>query len=205
MQIIHRDSDFLVPFNKIVPRPQLPERAEPFIKHLRELNPDIVVLSTGAHYMRVEEYESMIRVLAEMITKIRQTYKHPPKFVWKTQNAAHHNCRTGQDQAPLKNISELIVYDDKNKWIHHRTYDALARNMSKSLGMPIIDMSPLYLRQDGHPGYLAWDSKGGDCLHYCLPGPLNLFPIMMLHLIRSLDKSGNDDDYGVHTTKSVYL
>jgi hypothetical protein len=195
MQVMSRDSDFLVPFETIQPRPQLPERSEPWIRHLHELNPDIVVLSTGAHYMDVDAYRSMLTTISSMITKIRLTYRHPPKFVWKTQNPAHHGCRTGATEKPLKNISELVVYDDKNKWIHHRTYDSLARNFSAALGMHVIDMSPLYLRQDSHVGYLAWDLKGGDCLHYCLPGALNIFSVMLMHLLLSIDASGNDDDY----------
>jgi hypothetical protein len=195
MQIVSRDSDFLVPFDTIKPRPSLPERSGPWMRHIRELSPDIVVLSTGAHYMEVDAYVSMLGTLSSMINKIRRTFQHPPKFVWKTQNPAHHGCHTGATEKPLGNISDLVVYDDKNKWIHHRTYDSLARNMSALLDIHVIDMSPLYLRQDGHVGYLAWDLKGGDCLHYCLPGALNIFSVMMVHLLLSLDASGNDDDY----------
>ena len=140
----------------------------------------------------------MMQALKDDITKIRRTYKQPPKFIWKTQNPGHHACKTGVSEKPLDNLEQYTFVDNVNKWNLHRAYDEIARNVSASLGMKVIDMSPLYLRIDGHPGYLAYDVRGGDCLHFCLPGPLDIFSIMLLHLLRGeLSRDGNDDDYGV--------
>ena len=196
-QILSRDSDFLVQFDLIRPRPSMPERERGFIKHIHELRPDIVVLSTGAHYLDLEAYKSMLSALEINIQTIRRSYKKPPKFIWKTQNPGHYACRTGVKEKPLDDFSQFTAIDDHNKWNLHRAYDEVSKNLSRQVGMKVIDMSPLYLRLDGHPGYLAYDIRGGDCLHYCLPGPLNIFSILMTHLLRTeLDVSGNDDDYG---------
>ena len=196
MQILLRDSDFLVDWGLLEPRPTTVERAAMFKKHLHEIRPDIAILSTGAHYLSVDTYHSMWRILAKGIEDIRRKYKHPPKFVWKTQNPGHHACRTGDHETPLQSIDQYKPIDDKNKWNLHRNYDEIARNKSAELGIQVIDMSPLYLRPDGHPGYLAYDIRGGDCLHYCLPGPLNIFSILVMHMLRStLNVSGNDDDF----------
>ena len=197
MQILNRDSDYLVPINDINPKPLVHERSGVFYEHIHQVQPDIVVLATGAHYLNIDSYKSMLYNLAKKIEAIRRHYKNPPKFIWKTQNPGHHACKTGPNEKPYKNISEIVVYDDKNKWNYHRIYDQLAINMSNSIDMKVIDMSPLYLRVDGHVGYLAWDLRGGDCLHYCMPGPLNIFSVLMMHLLRNLDPSGNDDDFSV--------
>jgi hypothetical protein len=41
----------------------------------------------------------------------------------------------------------------------------------------VLDMYPLYLRPDAHPHVIK------DCLHYCQPGPLNLFPIILYNML----------------------
>jgi hypothetical protein len=43
-----------------------------------------------------------------------------------------------------------------------------------------VDLAPLYLRPDAHPG-------GNDCLHMCVPGPLDLFSILLLAMLRNGD------------------
>lgn len=42
-------------------------------------------------------------------------------------------------------------------------------------------MYMLKLRPDAHPGAMAYQARGGDCLHFCLPGPLDIFSHMLLH------------------------
>ena len=46
-------------------------------------------------------------------------------------------------------------------------------------------MYPLYLRPDSHPGKNSWSDArfGGDCLHLCIPGPLDIFSILLLHYL----------------------
>jgi hypothetical protein len=36
-------------------------------------------------------------------------------------------------------------------------------------------MEPLYYRADAHSG-------NGDCLHYCMPGPLDLAAMLLHHM-----------------------
>lgn len=45
----------------------------------------------------------------------------------------------------------------------------------------ILDMFPLYYRPDSHPGRNSWQQV--DCLHYCLPGALNIFSTLLLNLL----------------------
>ena len=138
LQIVNRDTDFLVDWDRLDPRPSIPERATSYVKYINEIKPDIVVLATGAHYLNLDTYKSMWRILRESIEKIRDTYAHPPKFIWKTQNPGHHGCRTGDKEKPLGNISEFVQVDDKNKWNLHRTYDEIAKIMSAQIGMKLM-------------------------------------------------------------------
>ena len=55
--------------------------------------------------------------------------------------------------------------------------------MSKKHNISVIDMSQLYLRPDAHTGkkFLLLNKKAAhDCLHYCIPGPVDLFGNIIL-------------------------
>ena len=65
---------------------------------------------------------------------------------------------------------------DRYHWNLEVDFDELSRNVSLEYGFEVLDMSPLYLRPDSHPG-------GTDCLHFCIPGPLNLFSILLLQML----------------------
>lgn len=153
-----------------------------------------LTVGTSAHFFDVSDYEISLNKIADKINDIRRTHKKPPKFIWKTSNPGHLNC--APELKPITSMEQTSDSPDPYKWTLHRSFDKLAINMSLSVGINVIDMTPLYLRPDGHPGHLAWDLKIGDCLHYCLPGPLNLFAILLYHiLLYNYDETGNDDDY----------
>ena len=47
----------------------------------------------------------------------------------------------------------------------------------------MMDLRPLYLRTDAHVGT---QTGGSDCLHMCMPGPINtLVPQLLLHVMRT--------------------
>lgn len=64
---------------------------------------------------------------------------------------------------------------DSYGWYNFPHFDTYSANISKHLGVKLIDLSPLYLRIDGHPGH--------DCLHYCMPGPLDLFGTLVYQML----------------------
>lgn len=69
----------------------------------------------------------------------------------------------------------------KFNWANFSVYDAVASSVAREAGMPVLDLSPLYLRPDAHTrkpvGHVL------DCLHLCLPGPLDLFAILMFQAL----------------------
>ena len=60
----------------------------------------------------------------------------------------------------------------------------MARNFSSARGWQFMDASPLFYRPDGHVTRGQWAGgrpKPVDCLHSCMPGPLDLFARLLLH------------------------
>ena len=63
----------------------------------------------------------------------------------------------------------------------------------RARGVAVVDLEPLHYRVDAHissPGTLGKNAFSAahnqpDCLHLCVPGPLSLFPRLLLHLLES--------------------
>jgi hypothetical protein len=164
------------------------------------VKPDIVVFSAGAHlhdtgdiYSTLENVRSL---LPAMIENVRLSTGKNLSFVWKTQSPGHVSCDA---------VSEPQTYElapahlDRWQWNLHQYFDDFIKTWSTIMNykvgdivicmikkwihssrtqtpvcIQVIDMSPLYFRADAHPG-------SGDCLHYCIPGPLNLFSVLFMN------------------------
>ncbi|KAJ1388646.1 hypothetical protein B484DRAFT_409570 [Ochromonadaceae sp. CCMP2298] len=95
-------------------------------------------------------------------------------------NPPHVNC----SQLPNGPLSDHWQHEhgpgDLYNWYIFPRQDAQAKLEARRLGMRVVDMSPLYYRQDGH-------ADEGDCLHYCLPGPTDLFSVLLLNMMYKND------------------
>jgi len=145
--------------------------------YLAQVSPDIVVLAAGAHF---QDHGDLKVVLDLLETELKPWYAKVPLFIWKSQNPPHVGCdwhhaplNEGHEYSPAE-LAEIKY----NNWNLFPSFDAYARSRAVANGWRFLDMSPLYLRPDGH-------SRGSkkDCLHFCLPGPLNLFAQLLLHLL----------------------
>jgi hypothetical protein len=47
----------------------------------------------------------------------------------------------------------------------------------------VIDVQMLYYRTDAHPSSFNRQRVAKDCLHYCMPGPLDVIPRLIHHAI----------------------
>lgn len=138
--------------------------------------PDIVIVNVAAHLHDVGDMQDIVRRLGAIFPSMRALYteaRRPLSIAWRSSHPGHIGCT--HDMEPLQTpASPPDASIDKHGWrLHHPTFDDMAANASKGLNMTILDMSPLALRPDAHPG-------GGDCLHFCLPGPVDLFPQILL-------------------------
>ena len=110
------------------------------------------------------------------------------QFIWKSQNPAHLSCVTELQpfddfNSAIRNAEVEQPLIDKYFWHMHPKFDRIAARLFKDSQQPFkfLDMRPLYMRPDGHHGDV---SLFDECLHYCLPGPLNLFAVQLLHLLQ---------------------
>jgi len=138
------------------------------------IKPNISIFTTGAHLQDLGDLDAILFNLKGFI----QTEKvaNNITFLWKTQNPGHYNCDLNKEPFNVTRSSPNEA--DKYHWNVHVDFDEYARNHSKAFGFEVVDMKPLYLRPDSHPG-------DEDCLHYCMPGPLDLFPVLLLQMLHN--------------------
>ena len=145
--------------------------------------PDIVVIACAAHLHDLGDMQFVLQHLAPMMQRIRDLYQEKGRsvsFAWKTSNPPHFNCTVLHE--PLAEAAPLSPQDlksDNYEWHLFPDFDAMAVNASKTLNMTILDVTPLRLRPDAHTG-VTWKS---DCLHYCLPGPIDLFSQVVMQAL----------------------
>lgn len=184
-------------------------RGSNFLWYTKVHKPTILIIGSSAHYDRaVKEHLQEIGESSFMDFFVPKLFKDveylrewpvfcPKHILFKTQNPGHVGCETYN--TPVLNATGLITSDlmhtyndssqDKYSWRLHTSTDAHVvkffidaeqRNISHKMDrakLGVIDMSPVYLRPDGHA--LA------DCLHYCTPGPLDLFAIYLLTALKT--------------------
>jgi hypothetical protein len=147
----------------------------PVIDYVKLAKPDILILNTGAHFMiPVQWEEDLITNFKPLQEAIRQNVEKNVTIVWKTMNPGHVNC-SQESGGPLNtDWSHQHSSSDLYQWYIFAHQDRFARHYIQDvLGLQVIDMSPLYYRQDAH----------SDCLHYCMPGPVDLFSVLLLNML----------------------
>ena len=179
---------------------------------VRTAQASIVILSTGAHVRHMPEFQSIVRGIHNLSST--EPELNGVKLIWKTQQpagcasqplesmpgAGYWESARGDPGIAARvrceslwgrchNNSHGMLYN----WPEFLERDAFAMKYvagvaGKGAGgarpMPVLDLRPLYRRADAHVGSQQRGSV--DCLHFCMPGPLNtLVPQLLLHLMRS--------------------
>jgi hypothetical protein len=165
----------------------------------RPVIPDIVVILYGAHVPNLDYFRSAWVTVDRQLRQMHDLHPNM-KFIYKSQNPAHVDCRDPHTK-PSETI-HVITKEDPNQWFWylHDEFDRIAEagvrklqffyhpemnNVShphhhqhpqhkSSHFVPFIqymDMTPLKYRVDAH--------TTRDCLHFCTPGPLDLFSVLL--------------------------
>ena len=144
------------------------------LKEIQAVRADIAIINFGAHAHSDEELISMQddfnnAMQSNQMNALRKERK--VIFLWRTNHPGHVNCNNylkpsqlGIDEFPQYNRS-LDIYN----WSGFNRWDDISVQNAISLDMQVLDVSPIYYRADAH----------SDCLHYCLPGPVDLFTILL--------------------------
>ena len=143
---------------------------------LLQIRANITILSSGPHLQDVGDLDAILFGLLSLIKSYRELTN--TTFVWKTQNPAHFQCDSYNAPTVGSTGYPIPPNLDKYHWNALPDYDNYIRSNSSEAryGFKILDMSPLYYRADAHAG-------NGDCLHFCMPGPVDLFSILLLQML----------------------
>lgn len=156
--------------------------------YLAQVKPEVAVFTVGAHL----QDHGDLQVILDLLERELRPWASPsgggsvgsnasaPMLIWKSQSPAHVGCHRWSTPYPYGfSYSDAEVAELKFKnWNLFREFDQVTRLRAARLGWRFLDMSPLYYRPDGHIR-----GPKDDCLHYCLPGPVNLFAQLLLHLL----------------------
>jgi len=152
--------------------------------------PDVLILNFGAWYHNMSDFESAMLDVENDILYLRKQdkYKHV-QFVWRTNMAAHENCLKfhkplQEDHSPINFslVGETTFpgHDTlPNTWHLFPLFDEYAKIRMKHIHVPWFDIfTPLSMRPDMH------GNAPNDCLHACLPGPLDhIFNRLLMHYL----------------------
>jgi hypothetical protein len=169
------------------------------VRHLRP-RPKYVVLSAGPH---VSELENFTTVLNEVAETHRQSFPNV-ELIWKTQNPAGCGSHPISDMWKTDGLFAVKQQETSFNWNLFPTFDKLARSFWS--GRPrasVLDISATYLRVDSHVGspLTGGKSRQGphgcqrgskrpcvrDCMHFCLPGALQLVPRLLQRHLETLN------------------
>lgn len=139
-----------------------------------QYRPDILVINSGAHMRDMGDIKYVWKQLEDQLGVVRRQLPDL-KVVWKTMNPSHMHCSGVQEPQHDYVPHRKPPAGDRFHWHLFPFFDGYSVDKALSLGLNVIDMAPLYDRIDAHPSH--------DCLHYCLPGPLDLFAVLLLNML----------------------
>lgn len=136
----------------------------------RVRKPNVLIMTAGAHLHDEGDLWTLWHYLPEQIKWVRENLPET-KILWRTNNPGNLRCESfhGPEPYDLHNGSDVM---DWYQWNLQPRIDMVSIEHSIENGMGVIDMSPLYERPDSHPKK--------DCLHNCLPGPIDLFATLLM-------------------------
>ena len=165
-------------------------------KAVHMLKPHIVVIGASAHITFTAEYQAVIA----QVRREHQIMFPDVKLFWKTSQPGGCDLdilhRLPSSQKDFWDTYEGLQYNFRQ----FELYDQLARSLFSDPGTNsfVLDLQPLHLRADAHPGSVPVPGDGYsngwkyDCLHMCQPGPLDLIPPLLLNLMISSAEKIND-------------
>lgn len=136
---------------------------------------DILVLSAGPHIHTYDDYQQLLDHVALRIKQKREQ-KNAPMYLWKTVSGA--GCGT----VGTTNLHSGLALE--YGWNNFPKYDDMAGSIMSSIGVPVVNVSMLHQRGDAHPGRFNEQNPKRDCLHFCIPGPLDDWPKILSHVLR---------------------
>ena len=166
---------------------------------LKLYDPDVVIMNRGAHYRNDATFTNELNATLERSLRWQRDCdqrKNDPRkclLFWRTTAPGFPNCNQVPGPLSKSNISiaEGWVQNSDNEWYtagrkqynwwHFASQNALVENLMQSytrnhnLRVRFLDFYEMaMLRPDHH-------ISKNDCLHWCLPGPMDATAALLLH------------------------
>lgn len=139
---------------------------------------DIVLWGVGPHV-----YGKFQETLTTIVPFILEHYPHL-KFIYKTQQPGGCADEPLLDMLPDEAALEMERRNLTLAYNYREYYDRdmFALQYLHEFSMPILDLRMLYNRPDAHI------EPGKDCLHMCIPGPLDVVTDLFQQLLINEEK-----------------
>lgn len=168
-----------------------------FFKESIDKNISLIILNSGAWYQPTDELLTNTELFLKELWKI-----HPNvSIIFRTSSPGHPRCESLEHSKPIHlNFTENPVHlnydfydfsDDltKPKSFHYSDFINQSNHVvelikTKFKNAPIMVLNvhnSTSRRVDSHC------ISDGDCLHYCLPGPINVWVEFLFHMLVQLD------------------
>jgi len=135
----------------------------PWLHLLKEWNIKLLFINRGAHYEADDIFVKSLRQTFSVLHAL-----HPDLLViFRNTPPGHINCTSYN--GPIAERQEIKENGNHSKWHWHEFFrqNGLAKKIVEDAGYVYMDVDAmLSKRPDGH-------INERDCLHYCLPGPLD--------------------------------
>ena len=147
--------------------------------------PSIVIFGANAHLGRGVDYPQFLTEVAAGIPSFMNI-----TFFWATSvpgGCAFRATESPPGAGPRSWEATMnSSYDDNSTQNYPEFYsrDWLAIRFWAGTHIRIINLLDLHLRPDAHPGSFLSETGSRDCLHMCIPGPLDsIVPRQVLHAL----------------------
>ena len=145
---------------------------------------DIVVLTVGAHISRKQDLYNVSDLVLQQIMAMK--VERPSLIIiYKTQQPSGCTRKIANLSLSPLQAGESFHFGPGNHFNHPLLYeyDKTVICHLQELGIPFLDMRMLFSRSDAHPSSKR-RTRLMDCLHFCSPGPLDMFAILFLRLLQ---------------------
>ena len=148
------------------------------VDFVKRFKPNILIVSYGPHAQDDEDVRIELKHIQEMLRELERKeteITNNMKVLWKTINPGHEECWNATSPVP-----SFKALPNRYHWERFPVWDAMALNANLSFRndpIGLLDMGALYYRPDAHPGE--------DCLHFCLPGPIDIVGRILLQMLEN--------------------
>ena len=148
------------------------------------------MVGAGPHVHSKQGYQTVLEKVHERFLKEFNGTMGDKLLIWKTINPGGIPALGIVDDIPdlyedqtMKTWTEM-GYEEWWRWDLFPKFDRMAKEYFGPKGVAVLDMEPLYYRQDDHPGVNVHHCAHGN-------GALRLIPRLLQRLLEELDETGN--------------